>query len=69
MQFGEPIRTRIEFNLGKKKTVEEINEGVEQMDYLIGSQTATGDALRKAREEVGIFTCTNQFFPNSRNLN
>ena len=58
MQFGEPIKTRIEFNLGERKTIEEINQGVEQMNYL-RSQTATGDALRKAGEEVRLFTCSN----------
>lgn len=51
MQFGEPVKTRIEFNLNEKTTLPEVNEGVDDMTYL-RSQTATGDALRKAREEV-----------------
>ena len=53
MQFGEPVKTRIEFNLGEKNTLQEVNEGVEEMKYL-RSQTATGDALRKSREEVRL---------------
>lgn len=53
MQFGEPIKTRIEFNLGDKKTLDQVNEGVEEMNYL-RSQTATGDALRKSGEEVRL---------------
>ena len=58
MQFGEPVKTRIEFNLGDKKTLDEVNQGVEEMNYL-RSQTATGDALRKSREEVRLhFTST-----------
>ena len=57
MQFGEPIKTRIEFSLGEKKTLQEVNQGVKEMEYL-RSQTATGDALRKSREEVRFFTST-----------
>ena len=58
MQFGEPVKTRIEFNLGDKKTLDQVNQGVEEMNYL-RSQTATGDALRKSREEVRLhFTST-----------
>lgn len=51
MQFGEPEKTKIEFNLGDKYTLDEAKKGVADMKYL-GSQTATGDALRKARKEV-----------------
>ena len=53
MQFGSPTKTRIEFNLGDKNTLQEVNEGVEKMKYL-KSGTSTGDALRKSREEVRI---------------
>ena len=51
MQFGAADKTKIEFNLGDKNTLEKVNEGVRNMEYL-RSQTATGDALKKAREEV-----------------
>lgn len=51
LQFGEPVKTRIEFNLGEKNTLDEVNKGVTDMKYL-RSQTATADALRKAREKV-----------------
>ena len=51
MQFGAADKTRIEFNLGNKNTLQEVNEGVRNMEYL-HSETKTGDALRKAREEV-----------------
>jgi thiamine biosynthesis protein ThiC len=51
MQFGKPSKTKIEFNLGKTKTLQEVNKGVEKMKYL-NSGTATGDALRRSREEV-----------------
>jgi hypothetical protein len=63
MQFGEPIKTRIEFSLGEKKTLQEVNQGVKEMEYL-RSQTATGDALRKSRGEVRFFrsTLTNILF-------
>jgi hypothetical protein len=57
MQFGEPIKTRLEFNLGEKKNLEQVNQGVEEMTFL-RSQTATGDALRKSREEVRVFMPT-----------
>ena len=58
MQFGAPVKTRIEFNLGDKKTLEQVNQGVEEVKYL-RSQTATGDALRKSGEEVSShFTST-----------
>ena len=61
MQFDEPIKTRIEFNLGDKNTLEEVNEGVKNMNYL-RSQTATGDALRKAGDEVKLaFLCLGIF--------
>ena len=53
IQFGEPVKTRIEFNLGEESTLQEVNEGVEEIKYL-RSQTATGDALRKSREEVRL---------------
>ena len=53
MQFGSPSQTRIEFNLGDKKTLKQVNQGVEEMNYL-GSLTATGDALRKSGEEVRL---------------
>jgi uncharacterized protein YegL len=51
MQFGESSKTRIEFNLGEKETLQEVNQGVQGMEYL-NSGTATGDALRRSREEV-----------------
>ena len=51
MQFGISDKTRIEFNLGEKETLQEVNQGVEEMKYL-NSGTATGDALRRSREEV-----------------
>jgi hypothetical protein len=51
MQFGEPHQTRIEFSLGEKESLHEVNKGVEEMEYL-NSGTATGDALRRSREEV-----------------
>ena len=58
MQFGAPSKTRIEFNLGDKKTLKQVNQSVAEMEYL-GSSTATGDALRKSREQVRLnFTWT-----------
>ena len=58
MQFGAPSKTRIEFNLGDKKTLKQVNQGVAEMEYL-KSYTATGDALRKSREQVRLhFTRT-----------
>ena len=53
IQFGEPIKTRLEFNLGEKNTLKEVNQGVEEMKYL-RSQTATGDALLKSKQEVRL---------------
>ena len=64
MQFGEPIKTRIEFNLGDKKTLDQVNKGVEEMNYL-RSQTATGDALRKSGEEVGLREFREKFRPKT----
>ena len=61
IQFGEPIKTRIEFNLGEKKTLKEVNQGVEEMNYL-QSWTATGDALRKSRVEVRLITWSHLAF-------
>ena len=57
MQFGTPSRTRIEFNLGEKTTLKDVDQGVEEMKYL-KSWTATGDALRKSREEVRFLLLT-----------
>lgn len=51
MQFGTFDRTRMEFNLGDKNTLGEVNKGVADMVYL-KSGTHTGDALKKAREKV-----------------
>ena len=53
MQFGAPVKTRIEFNLGDKKTLEQVNQGAEEVKYL-RSQTATGDALRKSGQVVSL---------------
>ena len=64
MQFGEPIKTRIEFNLGDKKTLDQVNEGVEEMNYL-RSQTATGDALLKSGEEVRLREFREKFRPKT----
>jgi hypothetical protein len=55
MQFGISDKTRIEFNLGEKETLQEVNQGVEEMKPL-NSGIATGDALRRSREEVR-FSC------------
>jgi hypothetical protein len=57
IQFGSPTTTRLEFNLGQKQTLEEVNQGVENMKYL-KSWTATGFALRKGRLEVRVFIWT-----------
>ena len=57
MQFGTPSQTRIEFNLGEKKTLKDVNKGVQEMNYL-NSGTATGDALRKSKEEVRFLLST-----------
>ena len=54
MQFGSSTDTRIEFNLGEKKTLEEVNQGVQKIEYL-SSGTATGDALKKSRDKVKLY--------------
>ena len=54
MQFGSTSDTQIEFNLGEKKTLEEVNQGVEEMVYLNSGSTATGDALNKSRDMVKV---------------
>ena len=51
MQFGVSRKTKIEFSLGEKERLQEVNKGVQEMEYL-NSGTATGDALRRSREEV-----------------
>ncbi|CAB4028109.1 Hypothetical predicted protein [Paramuricea clavata] len=51
MQFGKSSETKIEFNLGEKETLQEVNQGVQGMEYL-NSGTSTGDALRRSREEI-----------------
>ena len=47
IQFGKPVKTRIEFNLGEKNALQEVNEGVKEMKCL-RSQTATGVPCAKA---------------------
>jgi uncharacterized protein YegL len=56
MQFGISGKTKIEFNLGEMETLQEVNQGVEEMEYLNSQGTATGDALRRSRKEVR-FSC------------
>ena len=53
MQIGKAKKTRIEFNLGDKNTLDGVNKGVDDMRYLNSAGSHIGDALRKAREEVG----------------
>ncbi|XP_028414351.1 cartilage matrix protein-like [Dendronephthya gigantea] len=65
VQFGSPSHTRVEFNLGEKKTLKEVNQGVKQMKYL-RSGTATGDALRKSRAMV--FNGTGNDRPDAPNV-
>ena len=54
MQFGRTTDTRIEFKLGEKNTLQTVNEGVDNMKWLSSFKTATGDALKKAREQVRL---------------
>jgi hypothetical protein len=54
MQFGRTTDTRIEFKLGEKNTLQTVNEGVDNMKWLSSLRTATGDALKKAREQVRL---------------
>ena len=53
IQFGTQDKTRVEFNLGERNTLEEVNNGVDLMMYL-KSETWTGDALKRSREQVFI---------------
>ena len=53
IQFGKPKVTRVEFDLGEKNTLQAVNNGVDQMKYL-NSETWTGDALKRSREQVLI---------------
>ncbi|XP_028414334.1 collagen alpha-1(XII) chain-like [Dendronephthya gigantea] len=66
VQFGSPSDTRIEFNLGKKKTLEEVNQGVEDIKFLNSGTTATGDALSKSRDMV--FNGTGNDHPDAPNV-
>ena len=53
MQFGYYYRTRMEFKLDDKNTLDEVNKCVADVVYL-QSGTHTGDALKKAREKVNL---------------
>lgn len=55
MQFGSETDTQIEFGLGEKSSLQAVNEGVDNMVWLNSLKTATGDALKKARELVRKF--------------
>ena len=52
MQFAKDANTKIEFNLADKTTLEQVNQGFEEMNFLNSYGTHTGDALRKSRIEV-----------------
>lgn len=61
MQFGRASKTRLEFGLGKENTIGGVNTAINRIKYL-RSRTETGDALRKAREEVSSADILNFFF-------
>lgn len=52
MQFGRATQTKIEFNFDEKTSLAAVNQGVDDMKWLDSFKTATGDALRRAREKV-----------------
>ena len=51
MQFGTAGATYIAFGLGEKNSNAAVDEEIDNMGYL-NSATFTGDALKKARENV-----------------
>ncbi|XP_028415983.1 von Willebrand factor-like [Dendronephthya gigantea] len=57
MQFGRATQTKIEFNFDEKTSLAAVNQGVDDMKWLASLKTATGDALKRARE--GIFNGKN----------
>ena len=54
MQFGSASQTRIEFNFGAKNSLQTVNEGVQNMEWLESFKTETGNALKQAREKARL---------------